>query len=86
MGFKELKTGIQIEINISEKIEELKIALVEKEYISDLNQSVNNLTFSMKSENDYSDLFELLKKFPIKKINHKEYGLDDIFLKLTKDR
>ena len=84
-NFKKMITDkLKIQLKVSSKKELLVNALQHIDYISEIDESNEIISFLIKNEQYYPNLLNILKDFPIIQINEMGPSLDDVFIKLTK--
>ncbi len=74
--------GVQIEIEISKKINQLKAELYKKEFITDILDTDNGIIASLENRNNYRDLALVLSNYEFNRIKEVEYSLEDLFINL----
>ncbi|MFX1383808.1 MAG: ATP-binding cassette domain-containing protein [Promethearchaeota archaeon] len=76
------KTMIQLEVskNKTELIKSLNML----SFVNDIKENVNIISFLIEKRENFPELFNFLKDFPIIRFNEKEPSLDDLFIKLSK--
>ena len=80
---KKLKEGeVIVEIGIS-KNQNIKNELKQQSFINSISQNNDKLVVSLKNKKYYKDLFSILRKYDVFKINEVETSLEDLFLKFS---
>ena len=84
-NFKKMITDkLKIQIKVSGKKELLVNALQHIDYISEIDESNEIISFLINNEHFYPNLLNILKDFPIIHINEIRPSLDEVFIKLSK--
>ena len=76
------QSEIKVRVEIREGKSELKEILSKQEYIKEIFGTNDNIIIILKSREDYSNLFQLLSNYKIKRINEPEVSLEELFLRL----
>lgn len=76
--------GIKIQINVSDnRKNDLVKTLSNLEFVDNLKVENEDFYFSLRSKNNYPNLFEVISNFPITKFKEIELDLEDVFIKLS---
>ncbi|MFX1392244.1 MAG: ATP-binding cassette domain-containing protein [Promethearchaeota archaeon] len=78
-----MQKGIKVKIGITENKSGLISDLSRQEFISEITNNKDNITFTLKRRNYFQDLFSILSKYKILRIKEQDLSLEDIFLKIT---
>lgn len=79
-----IKGDTKIQINVSDnRKNDLVKTLSNLEFVDNLKIENENINFSLKSKSNYSNLFEVIRNFPITKFKEIETDLEDVFIKLS---
>ena len=74
---------INFRIKIEKNKEELLNTLSTSEFIINVMEHNDIISFSLKNESYHSNLFKILQKYPISEFNKIEPNLNDVFVKLS---
>ncbi len=80
---KLISEKIKIEIDVRRKKEELIQSLNKIDFISKVSENKDNIHFFIDKENNYPELMNFLRDYPIIHFNELKPTLDDVFIKLT---
>ncbi|HEC37022.1 MAG TPA: ABC transporter ATP-binding protein [bacterium] len=75
-------TKIQIQVSNNRKNDLVK-TLSSLEFVDDLKIVNENIILSLRNKSNYSNLFEVISKFPITRFKEIETDLEDVFIKLS---
>ena len=73
---------VQIEIEISKNISNLKAELYKKEFINEILDTDNGIIASLEDRNYYKDLALVLSNYEFIRIKEVELSLEDLFINL----
>ncbi len=80
---KLISEKIKIELEVSKDKNELIKSLNNLEFISRVNEKKENIQFLIDNENNFPELMNFLKNYPIIHFNELRPTLEDVFIKLT---
>jgi len=72
---------IKIKVEINNNKDNLRTELLSQKFIKDVNNESGGLIISMNNRSNYSDLFQILSKYEIRKIKEIDVSLEELFLK-----
>ena len=78
-----MKYEIKISIEISNNKKEFKKELNQQNFIHNITENKSGFIITLKNKKYYKDLFSILSKYNIEKINERELTLENLFVKLT---
>jgi len=79
---KLVQTKIYVKIVLKKNREQLKQELNRCEFVTNISNSKDGFTITLKSRENYKNLFPILSKYSILKIQELDLSLEDIFLKI----
>ena len=77
-----LQKGIKIKISINENIDKLMEELEQMEYILETIKTESGLILFLKERIYYTNLFSLLKNYPVKKFQEIDISVEELFLRI----
>ena len=77
-----IKTEIKIEIEIVKNKNQLYSELMQQNFLNDIIDKKNGFLISLKERKYYKELFSILSKYDVLKINEQKLSLEDLFLKI----
>jgi len=75
---KEVK--IKVEINI--EVDKLRTELLNQNFIKEINKDSGGMLITLKDRSNYSQVLQVLSRYPIRKVKELDYSLEELFLKL----
>ena len=79
-----IKGDTKIQINVSDnRKNDLVKTLSNLEFVDNLKVENEDIYFSIRRKSNYSNLFEVIRNFPITKFKEIETDLEDVFIKLS---
>ena len=83
-NFKKMITGkVKIQVEVLKKKENLISCLNRLDFISNINEDMNKIDFLLNDENNFPELLDSLKDYPVIHFNEIKPTLEDAFIKLT---
>ena len=77
------KNKIKVEIKCSDNEVKLISDLNQQNFIDEISEKDGSIFISLEKRDYYKELFSILSKYNIQKINEKELSLEDLFIKFS---